>query len=51
MADPSPEQIKQHARELVELVRIETGLSHGNSQSVVQTVLNYACVNFQRLDR
>eukprot|EP00095_Tigriopus_kingsejongensis_P003296 snap_masked-scaffold355_size198070-processed-gene-0.1 protein:Tk03296 transcript:snap_masked-scaffold355_size198070-processed-gene-0.1-mRNA-1 annotation:"nck-interacting protein with sh3 domain isoform x1" len=49
--DPSQDQIKAHSRELVELVRVETGLSHMNSQSVVQTVLQYVSTHFQRLDR
>ncbi len=40
-----------HARDLVELVRVETGLSHPNSQSVVQTVLGYVCTNLPRLDK
>lgn len=51
MADPSDEKVRGHTRDLVELVRLETGLSHASSQSVVQTVLGYVCANFQRLDR
>lgn len=51
VAEPSTEQIRTHARDIVELVRIETGLSHANSQSVVHTVLQYVNLNFQRLDR
>ena len=51
VAEPTTEQIRTHARDLVELVRIETGLSHSNSQSVVHTVLQYVNLNFQRLDR
>ncbi len=30
---------------------METGLSHSNSQSVVQTVLGYVCTNMPRLDK
>ena len=44
-------KVRGHTRDLVELVRLETGLSHASSQSVVQTVLGYVCANFQRLDR
>ncbi len=44
-------QVRSHARDLVEMVRVETGLSHANSQSVVQTVLSYVCTNLPRLDR
>ena len=44
-------KIRGHTRDVVELVRLETGLSHAASQSVVQTVLGYVCANFQRLDR
>ncbi|TRY70898.1 hypothetical protein TCAL_02794 [Tigriopus californicus] len=51
IVDPNDEQIRSYAREIVELVRVETGLSHTNSQSVVQTVLQYVSTNFQRLDR
>ncbi len=50
-ADPTPEQVRCHARDLVELVRVETGLSHSNSQAVVQTVLGYVCTNLPRLDK
>ncbi len=51
VADPTQEQVRCHARDLVELVRVETGLSHSNSQSVVQTVLGYVCTNLPRLDK
>jgi hypothetical protein len=44
-------QIKAHARDLVELVRLETGLSHPNSQSVVHSVLQYISTNLSRLDK
>jgi len=51
MPDPSKEQLRSHARDLVELVRVETGLSHSNSQNVVKSVLGYAVSHLPRLDR
>ena len=35
----------------MELVRVETGLSHANSQSAVHTVLQYVSTNLHRLDK
>lgn len=51
VADPSDDEIRCHARDVVELVRVETGLTHANSRSVVHTVLQYVCTHLHRLDR
>lgn len=51
VTDPTEEQIKNHARQLVETVRNHTGLSYNVSQATVYTVLEYVQGNFGRLDK
>jgi len=47
----SPDQIRAEARELVEVVREMTGLSHMASQATARTVLNYVCSNLGKLEK
>ena len=49
--DPSEEQLRTHARELIEEIRNSTGLSYNVSQSTIHAVLSYVNENFGRLDR
>ena len=51
LADPTSDQLKAHAKDLVQLVHMETGLSQDNAQSAVHSVLQYICTNLHRLDR
>ena len=49
--DPSEEQIRTHARELIESIRSRTGLSYNIAQDTIHSVLAYVSHNFSRLDR
>jgi hypothetical protein len=49
--DPNEEQIRTNARELIETVRNQTGLSYQVAQNTIHTVLSYVSTNFSRLDR
>ena len=51
IADMSPDQIRAEARELVDVVREMTGLSHMASQATARTVLSYVCSNLTKLDK
>jgi len=49
--DPSEDQIRNHACELIELVRNQSGLSYNSAQDTIHSVLTYISTNFTRLDR
>ena len=49
--DPSEDQIRTHACELIELVRNQSGLSYNLAQDTIHSVLTYISTNFTRLDR
>ena len=49
--DMTPDQIRAEARELVEVVREMTGLSHMASQATARTVLHYVHANLNKLDK
>ncbi len=49
--DPSEEQIRMHARDLIETIRGQTGLSYDVAQATIHSVLSYISTNFSRLDR
>ena len=49
--DPTEDQIRNHACELIELVRNQSGLSYNLAQDTIHSVLTYISTNFTRLDR
>ena len=51
VSDPNEAQLRTHARELIEMIRNQTGLSYDCAQETIHSVLSYVSSNFSRLDR
>ena len=49
--DPNEAQLQSHARDLIETIRNQTGLSYNVAQATIHSVLTYVSSNFSRLDR